>query len=267
MFVDGIKWLILLGTSLGLWIVGLSFPDENIQRMFVSVLLVSIIYLILIVIVKNIVIDTIKDSKTKYSFNKGIGGVFYLTAFIALGIIWVQNTQALLVSYGIVGAGIAIALQDVFKNFAGSIFIITSNLYTVGDRVEIDRKIGDVIDIGIWNTTLMETQGWVGGDQATGRITLIPNGQVIATPVFNYTKDLNFIWDEIRVPVTYQSDWKKAIHLFIDILNEQIGSGAIQAERRWKSWGPNTIWCEEDPNPRCMSVSPRIGWSSVSGMW
>jgi small-conductance mechanosensitive channel len=127
--------------------------------------------------------------------------------------IWVKDPQSLVVFFGIIGAGIAIALQDVVKNFAGSIIILLTGVYTVGDRIQIEEITGDVIDIGMMQTTLLELRGWVEGDQATGRLTIIPNGKILTNPVNNFTKDHSFMWDEIEIPVTYTTDWRKAIEI------------------------------------------------------
>jgi small-conductance mechanosensitive channel len=57
----------------------------------------------------------------------------------------------------------------------------------------------------------MEIRNWVDGDQPTGRLTVVPNGKVSRAIVHNYTKDHEFIWDEIVIPITYTSDWEDAI--------------------------------------------------------
>ncbi|MFH0815886.1 MAG: mechanosensitive ion channel domain-containing protein, partial [Methanobacteriota archaeon] len=172
-------------------------------------------------IMERAILRGVKDYKAKYSFKK-IASTLYIVGFlIALAAIWIENPETLFVAIGVIGAGIAIALQDFFKNFAGGMLIFASGLYKVGDRVEIGSRVGDVIDIGVFYTTLMEARGWVSGDQVTGRLTTVPNGVVLATPVNNYTKDHNFIWDEITIPVTYDSDWKGAHDKFLAILQRE----------------------------------------------
>lgn len=105
--------------------------------------------------------------------NKALSVLSIVFIIVFILQIWVTDTSSLLVSYGIIGAGLAFALQDVFKNFVGGILIIVSGYYRVGDRITIDDKSGDVMDIGILNTTLMEIRGWVGGDQPSGRLLMI----------------------------------------------------------------------------------------------
>lgn len=120
-------------------------------------------------------------------------------------------------AYGFIAAGVAISLQDVFKNFAGSIIIFTSRLYHVGNRIEIDGRYGDVIDIGLLYTTMLEIKEWVAGDQATGRIIMVPNSVVLSKNINNYTKDHHFLWDEVSIRVTYKSDWQKAMKIMTEI--------------------------------------------------
>jgi small-conductance mechanosensitive channel len=101
---------------------------------------------------------------------------------------------------------VAVALQDVLASIAGAFSIGFSKLYAVGDRVQIGDTRGDVIDIGLLRTTLMETGNWVSRDLYNGRIVRIPNNTVLKASVFNYSQGFRFIWDEIKVLLTATSD-------------------------------------------------------------
>jgi len=148
--------------------------------------------------------------------------MLYLLVFVGIILaIWVEDTQSLIVSYGLIAAGVAFALQEVFKSIAGGMLIFVRSLYSIGDRIEINGKYGDVIDIGIMYTTLLEIREWVSGDQPTGRITQIQNSYVLSYPVNNYTKDHPYIWDEIHVPITYDSDWKMAEEIILRIVQQE----------------------------------------------
>jgi small-conductance mechanosensitive channel len=145
--------------------------------------------------------------------------------------IWIVNPQALLVAYGLVAAGVAISLQDLFKNFAGGVVILITGLFHVGNRIELYGKFGDVIDINILYTTILEIREWVNGDQATGRLSLIPNGVVLSSVVNNYTKDHPYLWDEISLPVTYESDWKEAALIMRRIAEKETGNFIVEARK------------------------------------
>lgn len=207
-FINLFFILVLIGISN---YADLVFPQIDLKNLFYTCIALFVCYLLFGIIFNGIIVDRIKDEKLQYSFRKTIDIIFWVVFAIITLRIWVVNPQALLVSYGIIAAGLAVALQDMFKNFAGGLIIITNKLYRVNDRIEINGKVGDVIDVGILYTTIFEIKEWVGGDQPTGRITKIPNGFVLMQSINNYTQDHNFIWDEIEIVLTYESNWQKAV--------------------------------------------------------
>jgi small-conductance mechanosensitive channel len=87
----------------------------------------------------------------------------------------------------------------------------------VGDRIELNKMTGDVIDIGIFYTRLMEIGNWISGDQASGRIVQFSNSIVFGTPVYNYTQNFGYIWDEIELPLTYDSNARAASDILLQV--------------------------------------------------
>lgn len=217
--------------SVSFWLANFKYSNEYFQRGFYTFLALASTYLVFKIIFEEIFIKQIKESKTRYSFRKTVSIIYLVIVIAFIFRIWVETTQTLLVSYGLIAAGMAIALQDLFKNFVGGIIVFLTGIYRVGDRIEVDSKNGDVMDIGILYTTLMETREWIDGDQATGRLKIIPNGIVLSGIINNYTKDHNFIWDELSIPITYDSDWKKAINRILQIVNKETKSMTVKAEK------------------------------------
>ncbi len=111
---------------------------------------------------------------------------------------------------GLIGAAITFALQEVVLSFAGWLGIFFGRFYFFGDRIKLGNIVGDVIDIGFLRTTLVECGDWVDGDLYNGRIVRIANSFVFKEPVFNYNSNFKFLWDEIKLPLTHESDYKKA---------------------------------------------------------
>ncbi len=222
--------IILFSGSVVFWFLNDIFDDPIYFRIFWSLLLLGVIFCSYKIITESIAKKVIKDRKTQFTFNKAIlilSGVIY----VVLGIqIWIENTETLVISYGIIAAGVAIALQDLFRNFVGGILIALTSIYKIGDRIEVVGSIGDIMDIGILNTTMMEIQGWLEAEQPTGRLIIVPNAIVITGKIVNYTKDHDFIWDEIRVPLTYESDWRAAINSFLEIVRTETAEITLQAE-------------------------------------
>lgn len=171
------------------------------------------------------------NSKVRYTFQKTASIILLVLALIIVIRIWVEDPQALLVAYGLITAGVAVALQDVFKNIAGGIAILVTGLYRVGNRIEIGGRQGDVIDIGIFYTTLLEMGDWVDGDQSTGRIMSLPNGKVLGRTVHNYTRDHHYLWDEVAIPITYESDIGKAVEILTDVAGQHTDDFSREARR------------------------------------
>jgi small-conductance mechanosensitive channel len=129
----------------------------------------------------------------RYKVRKFVIFSGYLSILLFLAILFEDRLGRLSFAFGVVGAGVAVALQDVLASIAGAFSIGFSRLYAIGDRVQIADTRGDVIDIGLLRTTLMETGNWVSRDLYNGRIVRIPNSTVLKGSVFNYSHGFRFI--------------------------------------------------------------------------
>ena len=153
--------------------------------------------------------------------------VFFAGAGLIL-LVWLGIGSSFTTAMGILGAGIAFASQEVIGSFAGYVNIVTGNLFRIGDRVRIGDVVGDVLDVSLLRTTVMEIGEWVMADQYTGRVVSIANRFVFSDPVFNYTQHWCYLWDEIMIPITYDSDWRHAGEIMLE--HGQEYSAHLQAE-------------------------------------
>lgn len=176
----------------------------------------------------------IPDPDIRYRFRKMITLVGYLVTALFITIVFNDRLGQLTVVFGVVGAGIAFALQEVIASFAGWIAISSGQFYKPGDRVQLGGIMGDVIDISILRTTVMEIGAWVKADQYNGRIVRIANSFVFKAPVFNYSADFAFVWDEITIPVKYGSDHRLARQILQQVADEVVGGYVPQAQDEWK---------------------------------
>ncbi len=177
----------------------------------------------------------IANSVDRYRVRKGITFLAYLAAFLMIIAVFSERLATLGVTLGVVGAGVALALQDVITSVAGWATISTGNIYKTGDRIEIGGVRGDVIDIGVFRTTLMEIGQWVNGDLYNGRIVRISNNAVFKDPVFNYSADFPFVWDEFTLPVKYGGDYALAGEILNRVANQLLGEYVASAKATWKS--------------------------------
>jgi small-conductance mechanosensitive channel len=153
------------------------------------------------------------DVRLQYQWKKTSAYVAVLTGALLVGRVWFEGVGSLATYLGLLSAGLAIALKDLVSNLAGWAFILWRRPFEVGDRVEIGGAAGDVIDLRIFQFSLLEIGNWVHADQSTGRIIHVPNGRVFNEPLANYTHGFQFIWNELPVLVTFESDWQKAKEL------------------------------------------------------
>src|ERR1700730_419685 len=179
------------------------------------------------------------QADARYKVHKFIVFASYLSILLFLAILFEDRLGRLSVTLGVVGAGVAVALQDVVASIAGAFSIGFSKLYSVGDRVQIGDTRGDVIDIGLLRTTIMETGNWVSMDLYNGRIVLIPNSTVLKGSVFNYSQGFQFAWGEIRALFTASSDCHLAREMLLRVANEAIGEYLVEARTSWKAMSDN----------------------------
>ncbi len=175
------------------------------------------------------------QADARYRVRKFVVFSGYVAILLFVSILFEDRLGRLSFALGVAGAGVAVALQDVLASIAGAFSIGFSKLYTVGDRVQIGDTRGDVIDIGLLRTTLMEVGSWVGRDLYSGRIVRIPNNIVLKNSIFNYSQGFRFIWDQIKVVFTLTSDAGLARAMLLRVANEVIGEYLVEAQNSWNA--------------------------------
>ncbi len=176
-----------------------------------------------------------KNIDIRYQWKKWLTYLFAGIGLILVGRLWITGIQSVATFLGLVSAGLAIALQAPLTNLAGWLFILVRRPFEVGDRVEVKNHAGDVVDIRLFQFTMLEIGNWVDADQSTGRIVHIPNRYVFDKALFNYTQGFEYIWNEIPILITFESNWEKAKQLLQEIVDRQAShitpAAARQVER------------------------------------
>lgn len=198
-----------------------------------SVFFLFLIVYVIVKILQKAIFKVAKDNSSKYKFKKLINFLGYL--IFVFGLLYIFNTKlsGIGTALGVAGAGIAFALQEVIVSIAGYVTVFSSNFYKVGDRVKLGGIKGDVIDIGLLRTTLMEIGDWVNGDLYNGKMVRVANSFVFKEPVYNYSGDFPFLWDEITIPIKTEGDYKYAKQVFLEILEEEVGDFAKTSQVAW----------------------------------
>jgi small-conductance mechanosensitive channel len=190
---------------------------------YLSVILKLVLSLIVVAvtwiayrIARNVIKRQVKDTSHMHTLRMLVRNALFFAASVIVLLVWLGVGSNLTVAMGILGAGIAFASQEVIGSFAGYLNIVSGSIYRIGDRVRIGNVVGDVMDISILRTTVMEIGEWVQADQYTGRIVTVANRAVFSDPLYNYTQHWGYLWDEITVPVTYTSDWRHAAEVMLE---------------------------------------------------
>ena len=183
---------------------------------------------------------------TRFQFWAKQGLSLIIAAILILGVmsIWFDNPARLAAFLGLVGAGVAFALQRVITAVAGYFVILRGKTFNVGDRIVMGGVRGDVIGLSFMQTRIMEMgqspkekgddPSWVMSRQFTGRIVTVTNDKVFDCPVYNYTHEFPYIWDEINLPVHYGEDYATVDELLLETARanaltcESIGSDEME---------------------------------------
>jgi small-conductance mechanosensitive channel len=233
----------------------LGIPPYVQGRLLSSILVVAALW-IARKLLMTILWRRVSDVGSRYRIRKTSLYVVVTVGVLVIGRVWFEGLQSLATFLGLLSAGLAIALKDLVVNFAGWAFILWRRPLEVGNRIQIGKYRGDVVDIRVFQFTLLEIGNWVDAEQSTGRIIHIPNGMVLSEVLANYSKGFQYIWDEIPVLVTFESNWKKAKELLSEIV-ELHGQRAAKA-------APQSVQQARDRFPISYSKLTPIVYTSVA---
>ncbi len=216
------------------WIQKALGLSPEVQTKIFASLIIGLILWILYSLIIKIVWRRTENVRIRYSWRKTSGYVVIILGVFLIGRLWFKGFQSIATYLGLLSAGLAIALKDLVSNFAGWLFIISRRPFSVGDRIQIGNYAGDVIDTRVFQFTLLEIGNWVNADQSTGRIIHIPNGMVLSEVLANYSKGFQYIWNEIPVLITFESNWEKAKKILQKIADKDAEPLSKAAEKRVK---------------------------------
>jgi small-conductance mechanosensitive channel len=217
-----------------LWFEETTGLSSNVIANLTKSVLVILGFIVLNKIISRIIFKNTEDVFARYRWRKTQDYItFFIGVFIIISI-WIEEFKSLVTFFGLLSAGIAIALKDPLTDLAGWLFILWRKPFDVGDRIQVGEHAGDVIDIRLFKFTIIEIGNWVDADQSTGRMLHVPNSKIFTEVLANYSGGFNYIWNEIAVLVTFESNWKKAKEILTKIVNEHSEHISAPAEKKIK---------------------------------
>lgn len=245
-------------------------PDPyipSLQKIILGLMFASFV-LVLNRLFRRIIRSRVKDGSVAYNLRNIINlfsGIFIFAIALSL---FFTNWYATMVSFGVVSLIVGLALQNPLSSFFGWIYLLVRKPYEVGDRIKIGPVYGDVINVGYFDTTLWEFRGdYLSGDHPSGRIIKFANSRIFNEYVYNYSWPLfPFIWKEVSVFVSYDTDLKFAGEIITRVAEQEIGEAMMRRVKRFKKILAGTLIDELEvkERPSIILKSHTNGWIEVT---
>jgi len=229
-----VEWsnIISIGPNNNLHLFGVKLVganEGNAEKLILSLIFLAAVFicLSLLRIATGLIFRKRSNVKIQFWVKQGLNLAFAFFLITGLLSIWFDDPTRLTTAMGLVTAGLAFALQKLITSISGYFIILRGQTFNVGDRIVMGGVRGDVIALGFTQTTIMEMGQppsvqsadpavWIKSRQFTGRIVTVPNNKIFDEPVYNYTKDFDFIWEEVTLPISYQADRAKAESILME---------------------------------------------------
>lgn len=210
-----------------------AYLQDGVEKLVLFIVLVLVLYA-LRRLARREVNRQIEDVNRRHTLRRAIGRGYAVTVVLVGIALFAESLTGLGTVLALLAAGIAVALQDILKSLVGWLYISSRAGIQVGDRVQVDGVMGDVVDVGVLKTTLVEVGNLVFGFQSTGRLVTVPNFNMLASKVFVSGTDNPFMWQELKVLVTYESDWERAEAVVREIAEEYHAEIAPELQRGFR---------------------------------
>ncbi len=224
----------VLGAELSRLMSGFDPLDPALRRKLILSLLIALFFWLLRSVVLRSVTRRTEDATLLYRWRKHSLYTAAAAVGVLLSVVWFEQVRSFATFLGLLSAGLAIALSGLVSSAAGWVFLLVRRPFEVGDRIQIGEHAGDVIDVRLFKFSLIEIGNWVDADQSTGRVIHVPNNKVLSDVIINYTRGFHYIWNEIAVLVTFESNWEKAKALLQEIADRHGREVVAEAERSLK---------------------------------
>ena len=210
------------------------FSDIFSEYSIVKYVFLIVSILLIIQLFRRFLRKNIENTTVRYKTQKGVEIIGYILLVVLSFSFFTGNIKDFTIVIGLFTAGIAFTLQELILSIAGSIYIFMVKVYQPGDRIEINGIKGDVIDVDSVYTTMMEIGEWVSIDNYSGRIVKLSNAFVFKGPIYNYSKDFPFIWDEFNLPIRFGCDIELAKSIILKTAAKILSEYTINSKNQWK---------------------------------
>jgi small-conductance mechanosensitive channel len=203
---------------LGIRLIG--FNEDTLTKLALTAAIVGAVLILRKLVATTTTLSSHRATRRSVWMRKGVRLAFGIVAVLLLFSVWFDRPERLATFTGLLVAGAAVASQKAILSFAGYFVIVFGKVFDIGDRIQIGDVRGDVLDIGLFKTTVMEMgvppsllpdpNNWITSRQYTGRVVTFTNSEVFESATFNYSRMFDFLWEEMRIPLHYEEDLERA---------------------------------------------------------
>ena len=230
----------------------LGLSDETQAKLLATFLTLLALWILRLALLR-FVRRTSESLTRQYYWRRASLNLLVVVGLLMVGRIWFSSFESLATIVGLASAGFAIALKDPITDLAGWLFLAWRKPFSLGDRIEISTHRGDVVDMRALQFSLMEVGNRVGGDARTGRVIHVPNGMIFAHPIANTTDGwFSDVFLEIKVIITFESDWEVARDILLTISREHGGARAEAMRSEVSKHAPSFLIMQEDLDPEVL---------------
>jgi small-conductance mechanosensitive channel len=243
----------------GVMLSVIGIPIDLYNLLFASLAGIALLWSLRWLILKLVWRQT-ENVQVRYQWRRISSYTAFVLTVMLVGRVVFEGFHGVATFLGLMAAGLAISLRDPLVNLVGWMLIVWRRPFAVGDRIQIGNHAGDVMDLTISRFTLAEIGNWVHADQITGRIVHIPTGKVFVEPLAIYSRGMHdFIWNEVAVLVTFESNWKRAKDILNEIAVNHAGHLAEPAESKLKEYARDFLVVPVDLTPRVFTTVEESG--------
>jgi small-conductance mechanosensitive channel len=256
-----------LASSYGNWIGVVAAKQRSVIHSMLTGLLI-----ILIILMIGLFFDTWLErlfSKTALDRRQvetlrtvtRVGVQVFAVLFILLVIFGPPNQLGTFL--GLAGAGLTVALKDFIVGFIGWLVLMGKNGIRLGDWVEINGVTGEVVELGMFHTVLLETGNWTDSGHPTGRRVTFTNSFAIEGHYFNFSTSGQWLWDELQVVLPLGKDPYPIVDALQKKVLEATSGSANEAETEWKNAARSRDMSALSAAP-AINVKPVIGGVEIA---
>jgi small-conductance mechanosensitive channel len=222
----------------GNWVLAAASQQRGVLHGMLRSLLWILLIILLVYVASRVADhffdDATGDRKRLFTLRAAVRFALQVVGLLLVAFVVLGTPSQMPTILGLAGAGLTVALKDFIVGFFGWFVLMGRNGIRVGDWVEINGVVGEVTEIGLLRTVILETGNWTDTGHPTGRKVSFVNSFAIEGHFFNFSTTGQWLWDELQVLIPPGENPYTLVDSVHKVVEEETRGGALQAEDEWR---------------------------------